>query len=595
MRSLSIALTGFLLVNLVSARFEIINEWNGGWHGMMYIDIEEDIRGWDVLVEFDRSITQLEVFKAHITQNQGNRIYTLVNEPWDADLPGGSIFELDFIVRYPENTQPPALIYATINGRPIDIGIIPTGVTTPTTTAGTGPTTTTRPTSTTTRQPGQGYNYGDVLGLSLLFYEAQRTGPLPADNRVPWRQDSFVNDQGDGGLDLTGGYFDAGDHVKFGFPHAAFTTMIGWGLLDYRDGYAFSNELDNGLKALRWSLDYFIKCHPSPNEFYGQVGDGNEDHAFWGRPEEWPAGRPRPAYKITTSAPGSDLAGETAASFAVGYLVFKDQDPAYAATLLRHARELYDFANQYRGKYSDSITNAQAFYNSWSGFGDELGWSAAWLYRATNEEKYLTDARAHYTEFGLGARPQEFGWDDKKAGLQVLLAKVTGDTVYMNAAKEFCDFVLHDIPRSPKGLAFVSQWGALRHASNVAFICLQAADIGINVNEYRLFAKSQIGYMLGDTGRSFVVGYGQNPPQRPHHRSSSCPDRPQVCDWQAYNSPDPNPQTLTGALVGGPDVNDSYEDRRDDYIKNEVATDYNAGFQSTLAALNYLQYIGELP
>lgn len=52
------------------------------------------------------------------------------------------------------------------------------------------------------------YNYAEVLEKSLLFYEAQRTGYLPADNRIPWRGDSFVTDRGEDGEDLSGGYFD---------------------------------------------------------------------------------------------------------------------------------------------------------------------------------------------------------------------------------------------------------------------------------------------------------------------------------------------------------------------------------------------------
>lgn len=52
------------------------------------------------------------------------------------------------------------------------------------------------------------YNYGQVLGESLLFFEAQRTGPLPPTNRIPWRGDTFVTDQGQGGVPLAGGYFD---------------------------------------------------------------------------------------------------------------------------------------------------------------------------------------------------------------------------------------------------------------------------------------------------------------------------------------------------------------------------------------------------
>ena len=55
--------------------------------------------------------------------------------------------------------------------------------------------------------------------MSLLFYEAQRSGKLPANQRVKWRKDSALNDE------ITGGYYDAGDYVKFGFPMAAATTV----------------------------------------------------------------------------------------------------------------------------------------------------------------------------------------------------------------------------------------------------------------------------------------------------------------------------------------------------------------------------------
>jgi hypothetical protein len=56
--------------------------------------------------------------------------------------------------------------------------------------------------------------------------------------------------------------------------------------------------------------------------FYLQVGDGHADHGFWGRPEDMHMGRP--AYKVTTSCHGSDVAGDTAAAMAAGYMVFKD-------------------------------------------------------------------------------------------------------------------------------------------------------------------------------------------------------------------------------------------------------------------------------
>ena len=85
---------------------------------------------------------------------------------------------------------------------------------------------------------------------------------------------------------------------------------------------------------------------------------------------------------------------------------------------------------------------------------------------------------------------------------------------------------------------------------------------------------------------SFVVGYGENPPVRPHHASSSCPSAPAVCDWDTFENKMPNAHVLKGALVGGPDApDDEYKDDREDYIESEVALDFNAGFQTAVAGL----------
>ena len=92
--------------------------------------------------------------------------------------------------------------------------------------------------------------------------------------------------------------------------------------------------------------------------------------------------------------------------------------------------------------------------------------------------------------------------------------------------------------------------------------------------------------MLGSSGRSFVVGFGVNPPVSPHHRSSSCPSLPDTCSWAQQGGDGPNPHVLYGALVGGPSQpDDAYEDKRSDYQMNEVAMDYNAGFQAVLAGM----------
>lgn len=134
-----------------------------------------------------------------------------------------------------------------------------------------------------------------------------------------------MEDGQDVGHDLTGGYYDAGDHVKFGFPMAYVGTVLAWGVIEYEAGFDAAGELDNGRAAVRWGSDYLLKAHTAAGELYGQVreeevGDGNADHNYWGRPEEMTM--ERPAAKIDTSNPGSDLAGESAAALAAASIVF---------------------------------------------------------------------------------------------------------------------------------------------------------------------------------------------------------------------------------------------------------------------------------
>jgi len=160
----------------------------------------------------------------------------------------------------------------------------------------------------------QPFNYTEALQKSEFFYEAQRSGVLPANKRVLWRGDSGLRDGADVGHDLTGGWYDAGDHVKFGFPMAGATTMLAWGLVEYRQGYVAAGQLDFALANLRWATDYFIKAHTAPHELWGQIGLGDTDHQWWGPAEVMQMARP--SAKISESCPGSDLAGETAAALA---------------------------------------------------------------------------------------------------------------------------------------------------------------------------------------------------------------------------------------------------------------------------------------
>ncbi len=438
------------------------------------------------------------------------------------------------------------------------------------------------------------YNYGEALQKSVFFYEAQQSGELPDWNRVTWRGDSALDDGSDVGQDLTGGWYDAGDHVKFGFPMAYTATVLAWGAIEYEDAYVSSGQLQHLKNNLRFVCDYFMKAHTGPNEFYGQLGNGSADHAWWGAAEVMPMARP--AYKIDAANPGSELAGETAAALAAASMVFADSDPAYSAELLSHARELYSFADTYRGKYSDAITDATAFYNSWSGYQDEIVWGAIWLYKATGEASYLAKAESEYEFLGnegqTAYKAYKWGlaWDDKSYGSYVLLADITGDDRYKQDAERHLDYWTtgfngETIPYSPGGQAHLTTWGSLRHCANTALLAFIYSDkvATPKASTYHDFAVRQINYTLGDNpnNRSYMIGFGNNPPLNPHHRTAHG-------TWtnNLNGEPENNRHILYGALVGGPSApNDDYEDDRGDYIANEVACDYNAAYTGALARM----------
>lgn len=448
------------------------------------------------------------------------------------------------------------------------------------------------------------FNYAEALQKSIYFYEAQRSGDLPETNRVEWRGDSGLQDGADVGHDLTGGWYDAGDHVKFGFPMASTATMLAWSVYEYREGYEQSGQLEEILDNIRWATDYFMKAHTAPNELWGQVGNGTADHNWWGPAEVMPM--QRPAYKIDATHPGSDLAGETAAALASASIIFKDTDPAYSGKLLRHAKELYNFADQYRGKYSESITDAKQYYNSWSGYADELSWGAVWLYLATNDKSYLDKAIAASQLWGTDQQGNwdykwTHAWDDKHYGAQLLLARITNDPKFIRSTERNMEFWTTGVAGSgervsytPGGLAHLDQWGALRYAANQAFLAFVYSD-WVNDSAKKInarsFAERQILYMLGDNPRtsSYLIGYGKNSPQHPHHRTSHG-------SWaDSQNTPANHRHILYGALVGGPAKDDSYTDSISDYVSNEVATDYNAGFTGALAKMMLLHGIGQQP
>ncbi|KAL0384030.1 UNVERIFIED_CONTAM: Endoglucanase 24 [Sesamum radiatum] len=460
------------------------------------------------------------------------------------------------------------------------------------------------------------HDYADALSKSIMFFEGQRSGYLPADQRLAWRGNSGLGDGWMVSQDLTGGYYDAGDNVKFNFPMAFTTTMLAWSVVEFGECMPPA-ELRNALVAIRWATDYLLKTVSQPNRIFVQVGDPINDHNCWERPEDMDTART--VYTVDAPNPASDVAGETAAALAASSIAFRSSDPGYAETLFRTATRVFEFADSYRGAYSDNSNIRDGvcpFYCDFDGYQDELLWGAAWLRRASQDNSYLDYLQNNGKTLGADDNINEFGWDNKHAGLNVLVSKeVLGSSMYsLQSYRASADsFMCTLIPQSssyhieftPGGLIYRPGGSNLQHATTISFLLLVYAnylekssqtvncgEVSISPSMLRQIAQRQVNYILGENpkGMSYMVGYSNLYPQRIHHRGSSIlstKDHPQVIGCKEgsiyFNSSGPNPNVLVGAIVGGPGEDDEYEDDRADFRKSEPTTYINAPFVGVLA------------
>ncbi|KAK2664710.1 hypothetical protein Ddye_003284 [Dipteronia dyeriana] len=478
-------------------------------------------------------------------------------------------------------------------------------------------------------------NYTLALHKALMFFNAQKSGKLPKHNNVSWRGNSCTQDgKSDSSSitkDLVGGYYDAGDAIKFHFPKAFAMTMLSWSVIEYSSKYETAGELNHVKDIIKWGTDYFLKTFnhsaDSISRVVAQVGVGDtsggstthNDHYCWMRPEDIDYDRP-----VQECSSCSDLAAEMAAALASASIVFKD-NKAYSQKLVHGAKTLFSFARQQRGRYSASA-EAAIFYNSTS-YWDEFIWGGAWLYYATGNSSYLqlattTGLAKHAGAFWGSLDNSVLSWDNKLAGAQLLLSRLRLflspgypyeemlRTFHNQTSITMCSYlpIFTSWNRTRGGLIQLNHGRPqpLQYVVNAAYLAtlfgdyLDAADTpgwycGPNfysTKVLREFAQTQMDYILGKNPRkmSYVVGFGTHYPKHVHHRGASIPKNKIKYNckggWKWRDSSKPNPNTLVGALVAGPDKHDGFRDVRSNYNYTEPTLAGNAGLVAALVALS---------
>ncbi len=522
-------------------------------------------------------------------------------------------------------------------------------------------------------------NFAKALQYSLHFYDANMCGPEVDENsRFAWRADCHTYDAAvplipmdmsadlkarvgtnlsadfieqyydvlntgtdDGTVDVSGGYHDAGDHVKFGLPEAYAGTTVSWGYHEFRDAYIECEQQEHVETIIRYFCDYFMRCtfrdaNGDVVAFCYQVGDGDVDHAYWQLPQN--DTMVRTAWFATAENPTTCNVTNTAACLAINYYNFKDTDPEYAEKCLDYAKALYDFANTNDKAIADIEQGPKAYYGS-SKWEDDYCFAACWLYMVTGDKQYLNDALP-LVDF-YAPPTYVYCWNDMWNGVILLMGIISenykSDKTYSAAENPngLCDLAMDYITATgksmyedidfwacaakavntymtggvgtitPQGYFWLNTWGSARYNTAAQFCALVYDKYNNGKDKYNsanadyalsAWAKGQMEYLLGKNEttylegeggsgpRSYLVGFDENSAKYPHHRAASGLTKCEDTDPQMF--------VLFGALCGGPDADDAHNDVTKDWIYNEVTIDYNAACPGAAAGL-YLLYKDE--
>ena len=557
----------------------------------------------------------------------------------------------------------------------------------------------------------KGFNYSEALQKSLYFYEAQQAGALSPNNRVQWRGPACLTDGQDIGRDLSGGWFDAGDHWTANLTMSFAAMTLAWSAVEHPEGWLTTGQMDELLESLIHVNRYFLKCVLNPecqepaNELEVAIGCGGREgvespnvHGMWASAEVAHLMTQRPTFRLTKQVPGGDIPAAMAAAMAASSMVIREHasvlrgkngyagldGAAFADTLLDRAEKLLLFARANAGPVVDDklpkeeqerIRKARNSALRSDGKVVEIGYRAApfdkivaaasWLQRAhlaKNPQcgRRWLDVALEVYENEYKAEFNNDWWKDYGAGnfakvaVFNLMRLLPGDERFHHELQLFCCRFC-EYKTTPGGLRLrewsAHEYGSLRHANNAAVIALYYSEHvekspplsgnpwwkggKSNADLKAMFAreaKRQVDYALGANpyGRSFLVGFGNQPFNHPHHRGA-------YGAWAGFEHFIPgkaddratNRHILYGALVAGPDHNDVFLCGKDhlkwvpvpnttesdffyqfpnrpapvrkngyqwtaadrpvqdvmDSQFNEVALDYNAGFTASLAWL----------
>jgi endoglucanase len=386
-------------------------------------------------------------------------------------------------------------------------------------------------------------------------------------------------------IDASGGWWDAGDYLKFVHTTSYAEALMLVGVRDMPNQMGADATVTSFENEAKFGLDWLLRMwHDDSATLYYQVGigsggiGGENDHSIWRLPQDDDSYggtskggrfiRNRPVFIAGPAGAkvSPNLAGRLAADFALGAIVFRDRDPAYANRCLLAAEHIFDLADTVPA--GELLTASPHEFYDESEWRDDMELGAAELYLATRGGKLPQGLPHSDPAFYLKAAAE---W----ASAYIHAEKGSGDILSVGDVSALAHFELYRAMRLagyPSDLALAASdlladlkktlekataqsqkdpfgygapWGGGDTPTHGAALAVMASEYDdlTKSNEYDAYIRGWIANILGANawGVSLIVGDGSTFPRCIHH---------QVANLLATGNP-PAP-VLAGAVVEGP-------------------------------------------
>ena len=376
--------------------------------------------------------------------------------------------------------------------------------------------------------------------------------------------------------DVTGGWYDAGDHGKYvvnggisvWIMQNQYETALRTGMeAAYADGTMNIPENNNGhpdiLDEARWEMDFIQKMEVKDGEYKGMVYHKVGDDKWTGL-----GLAPADDNKNRVIAPPSTAATlNAAAAAAQAARLWAGIDDAYASQCLDFAKRTYEAAKAHPDIYAPigDFEGSGAYGDD--DVSDEFYWAASELYVTTGEDTYHQDMKGSkfylqipvtlgggesvdtYGSFDWGhtaalgtisvaLNPDKTGGDAETAKASL----VSAAEAYVNKEREQgygLPYAQSTLSSSDDSKGYI--WGSNSLVAANSMVCAYAYILTED-KKFLNGAVSGMDYLLGRNANdySFVTGYGTHTSKYPHHRY-----------WSGLID-SAFPFAPNGILVGGP-------------------------------------------